>query len=67
MASTLDGTIAHIQPAQTSDPAEQRRIKRRKVANLETKITGTAQWVEDPGNSHRMGYVVEYKNAEGTT
>src|SRR6266403_767034 len=44
--SKLPGDMAHMMPAQNTDPKEYRQVQRRKKDNVPSDLTGNAAWFE---------------------
>src|SRR6266478_7783993 len=55
--SKLPGDMAHMMPAQNSDPKEYRQVQRRKKDNVPHNLIGNAFWYEDE-RQPEPGYII---------
>ena len=55
--SKLPGDMAHMMPAQNTDPKEYRQVQRRKKDNVPSDLTGNAAWYED-SRQPEPGYII---------
>ncbi len=55
--SKLPGDMAHMMPAQSSDPKEYRQVQRRKKDNVSRDLLGNATWYED-NRQPEPGYII---------
>ncbi len=55
--SKLPGNMAHMMPAQSTDPKEYRQVQRRKKDNVPHDLIGNAVWYEDE-RQPELGYII---------
>src|SRR6266403_1994306 len=55
--SKLPGDMAHMMPAQSTDPKEYRQVQRRKKDNVPRDLIGNATWYED-SRQPEPGYII---------
>ncbi len=55
--SKLPGDMAHLMPAQSTDPKEYRQVQRRKKDNVPRDLIGNATWYED-SRQPKPGYII---------
>src|SRR6266403_3319100 len=55
--SKLPGDMAHMMPAQNTDPKEYRQVQRRKKDNVPRDLIGNAAWYED-SRQPEPGYII---------
>ncbi len=55
--SKLPGDMAHMMPAQNTDPKEYRQVQRRKKDNIPRDLIGNAVWYED-NRQPEPGYII---------
>src|SRR6266478_9243 len=55
--SKLPGDMAHMMPAQNTDPKEYRQVQRRKKDNVPRDLIGNAAWYDDP-RQPEPGYII---------
>src|SRR6266446_9844113 len=62
--SKLPGDMAHMMPAQNTDPKEYRQVQRRKKDNVPRDLIGNATWYEDP-RQPEPGYIIWRADKKG--
>src|SRR6266403_4521463 len=62
--SKLPGNMAHMMPAQNTDPKEYRQVQRRKKDNVPRDLIGNATWYEDP-RQPEPGYIIWRADKKG--
>src|SRR6266478_2354251 len=62
--SKLPGDMAHMMPAQSTDPKEYRQVQRRKENNVPSDLIGNATWYEDP-RQPEPGYIIWRADKKG--
>src|SRR6266446_395046 len=62
--SKLPGDMAHMMPAQNTDPKEYRQVQRRKKDNVPRDLIGNAAWYED-SRQPEPGYIIWRADKKG--
>ncbi len=62
--SKLPGNMAHMMPAQSTDPKEYRQVQRRKKDNVPRDLIGNATWYED-NRQPEPGYIIWRADKKG--
>ncbi len=62
--SKLPGDMAHMMPAQSSDPKEYQQVQRRKKDNVSRDLLGNATWYED-SRQPEPGYIIWRADKKG--
>src|SRR6266481_42996 len=62
--SKLPGDMAHMMPAQNTDPKEYRQVQRRKKDNVPSNLIGNATWYDDP-RQPEPGYIIWRADKKG--
>ena len=62
--SKLPGDMAHMMPAQNTDPKEYRQVQRRKKDNVPQDLIGNAAWYED-SRQPEPGYIIWRADKKG--
>ncbi len=62
--SKLPGDMAHMMPAQSSDPKEYQQVQRRKKDNVSRDLLGNATWYED-NRQPEPGYIIWRADKKG--
>ena len=62
--SKLPGDMAHMMPAQNTDPKEYRQVQRQKKDNVPRDLIGNAAWYEDP-RQPEPGYIIWRADKKG--
>ncbi len=62
--SKLPGDMAHMMPAQNTDPKEYRQVQRRKKDNVPRDLIGNATWYED-ARQPEPGYIIWRADKKG--
>src|SRR6266404_1594890 len=62
--SKLPGDMAHMMPAQSTDPKEYRQVQRRKKDNVPCDLIGNAAWYED-ARQPEPGYIIWRADKKG--
>ncbi len=62
--SKLPGDMAHMMPAQNTDPKEYRQVQRRKKDNVPRDLIGNAAWYDDP-RQPEPGYIIWRADKKG--
>src|SRR6266403_4749212 len=62
--SKLPGNMAHMMPAQNTDPKEYRQVQRRKIDNVPRDLIGNAAWYED-ARQPEPGYIIWRADKKG--
>ncbi len=62
--SKLPGNMAHMMPAQSTDPKEYRQVQRRKEDNVPRDLIGNAAWYKD-SRQPEPGYIIWRADKKG--
>src|SRR6266403_1938686 len=63
--SKLPGDMAHMMPAQNTDPKEYRQVQRRKEDNDPRDLIGNTAWYDDP-RQPEPGYIIWRADKKGS-